>query len=130
MSVLMHASDSETEELTYPIQYPVITAYEPLRNVRTGSYSGGYQDGDLSGGMTTTATNQAILRGKSKGKGKNEQQKPLLKRNKSSTSSHFSDRSGIVHLVVEDREAEDLERIRARKEGGPGWNSVNPKKFM
>lgn len=104
----------------------MITAYEPLRNVRTGGYSSGYQ----SGGLTTTAS---IKHGKPKnvkGKGTDEQQKPLLTRNKSSASSHMSDRSGIVHLVIEDREAEDLERIRARKEGGPGWNNVNPKKFM
>lgn len=107
----------------------MITAYEPLRNVRTSGYLGGYQ----SGGLTTTATHQAILHGKPKkvkGKGKDEQKKPLLTRNKSSTSSHMSDRSGIVHLVIEDREAEDLERVRARKEGGPGWNNVSPKKFM
>ncbi|KAF8423096.1 organic solute transporter Ostalpha-domain-containing protein [Tirmania nivea] len=109
--------------------YPVITAYEPLRNVRTGGYSSGYQ----SGGLTTTATNQAVLHGKPKnvkGKGKDEQKKPLLTRNKSSTSSHMSDRSGIVHLVIEDREAEDLEAVRTRNDGGPGWNNVNPKKFI
>lgn len=116
------------------MKYPVITAYEPLRNVRTGGNSGGYQSISQSEGLTTTATNQAILRGKptrkSKGKGRSEQNEPLLERNDSSASSHLSDRSGIVHLVVEDREAEDLERVRARKEGGPGWNNVNPKKFM
>ena len=36
----------------------------------------------------------------------------------------------LMDLVVEDNEAEDLERIRARKEGGAGWNSVDIKHFV
>lgn len=106
-------------------KYPVITAYEPLRNGRIGNYQ--------TGGLTTTAANQAALKGKTKrakGKTKDGQYRPLLKRDKSSSSSHLSDRSGIVHLVVEDREEEDLERLRVRKEGGPGWNNRSPKKYM
>jgi len=35
-----------------------------------------------------------------------------------------------VDLVVEDRQAEDMERARARKEGGPGWNSIEQKHFV
>lgn len=49
---------------------------------------------------------------------------------RSSRSSHFSDRSGIVDLVVEDTEAEEIERVRARKEGGPGWNEQDAKIFV
>lgn len=45
----------------------------------------------------------------------------------SSTPSHSSQ---LVDLVVEDHQAEDIERVRARKEGGPGWNSVEQKHFV
>lgn len=47
-----------------------------------------------------------------------------------SSSSIKSDRSQLVDLVIEDHEAEDLERVRARKEGGPAWNEVPPKHFV
>lgn len=48
----------------------------------------------------------------------------------SSTSSKKSDASQRVDLVVEDHEAEDLEGVRARKEGGAGWNEVPAKHFV
>jgi hypothetical protein len=35
-----------------------------------------------------------------------------------------------VDLVVEDHEAEEVERVRARKEGGPEWNEVPQKYFV
>jgi len=47
-----------------------------------------------------------------------------------SRASNESHSSQLVDLVVEDREAEQLERVRARKEGGPGWNSVEQKHFV
>ena len=94
---------------------------------------------------TTTATNQALLRptpqtvkkGKSKRtspaesqrkKAKFEAAKPLLHRNESSSGS--SARSGLVDLVVEDTSAEETARVRARKEGGPGWNEAEPKRYI
>jgi len=49
---------------------------------------------------------------------------------KTSTSSADSHSSQLVDLVVEDHEAEKIERMRARKEGGPGWNSVEAKHFV
>jgi len=52
----------------------------------------------------------------------------LLKRS-DSDSSHFSKRSGIVDLVVEDYDAEEIERVRARKEGGPGWNESEVRRY-
>ena len=58
---------------------------------------------------------------------------PILRgmlRNSSSSSSVTSDRSQLVDLVVEDTEAEEKERVRARKEGGPGWNEVESKRFV
>lgn len=48
----------------------------------------------------------------------------------SSIQSAKSDRSQLVDLVVEDREAEQVEHVRARKEGGAGWNAAEPKHFV
>ncbi|OMP82207.1 Transmembrane protein 184-like protein [Diplodia seriata] len=47
-----------------------------------------------------------------------------------SVKSAKSGRSQLVDLVVEDHEAEEVERVRARKEGGPGWNEAEPKHFV
>jgi hypothetical protein len=49
---------------------------------------------------------------------------------KHSSDSAKSHSSQLVDLVVEDKEAEAIERVRARKEGGPGWNSVEQKHFV
>ncbi|KAF2722947.1 DUF300-domain-containing protein [Polychaeton citri CBS 116435] len=48
----------------------------------------------------------------------------------SSSASKKSHSSQLVDLVVEDFEAEAVERVRARKEGGPGWNSVDAQKHF
>lgn len=60
--------------------------------------------------------------------------KGLLNRNKSSSSastrSTESGRSQLVDLVVEDTEAEEVEAVRARKEGSAGWNAVQPRRFI
>lgn len=56
--------------------------------------------------------------------------KLLRNESSSSSSSGKSDKSQLVDLVVEDHDAEDVERVRARKEGGPGWNEVPAKHFM
>ncbi|KAF1345230.1 organic solute transporter Ostalpha-domain-containing protein [Delphinella strobiligena] len=55
-----------------------------------------------------------------------------LLRQETTTSSHSSKShsSQLVDLVVEDHEAEEVERVRARKEGGPGWNEVEQKHFV
>ena len=52
-----------------------------------------------------------------------------LVRNPSSDSAE-SHSSQLVDLVVEDKEAAQVERVRARKEGGAGWNSVEQKHFI
>lgn len=52
-----------------------------------------------------------------------------LKRNQS-TSSGKSDRSQLVDLVVEDTEAEEAERVRARKEGDAAWNESQQRHFV
>lgn len=46
------------------------------------------------------------------------------------SSSSESTNSQLVDLVVEDHVAEQIERVRARKEGGPGWNAVEPKYYV
>lgn len=56
--------------------------------------------------------------------------KLLRQKSSSSSSSGKSDKSQLVDLVVEDTEAEEVERVRARKEGGPGWNEVEQKHFV
>lgn len=46
------------------------------------------------------------------------------------SSSTHSDKSQLIDLVVEDRHAEEVERVRARKEGSPGWNRHEPEHFV
>ncbi|EME86382.1 uncharacterized protein MYCFIDRAFT_89109 [Pseudocercospora fijiensis CIRAD86] len=81
-----------------------------------------------------TSTSHDSNQGSSKGKEKLKQLPVVgkLVRGSSSTSSSSakSRSSQLVDLVVEDHEAEQLERVRARKEGGPGWNSVEQKHFV
>ena len=48
----------------------------------------------------------------------------------SSSNSMKSGRSQLVDLVVEDKDAEQTERVRARKEGGAAWNVDEPKHFL
>ena len=47
-----------------------------------------------------------------------------------SSSSTKSNRSQLVDLVIEDHDAREIERVRARKEGDPAWNEVPPKHFV
>lgn len=47
-----------------------------------------------------------------------------------SSSSAKSGRSQLVDLVVQDHEAEQMERVRARKEGGSAWNEDEAKHFI
>ena len=54
----------------------------------------------------------------------------LLRQKSSSSSSAKSDQSQLVDLVIEDHDAEQVDRVRARKEGGPAWNEVENKHFV
>jgi hypothetical protein len=54
----------------------------------------------------------------------------LLRQESTSSSSAKSNKSQLVDLVVEDHDAEEVDRIRARKEGGPAWNEVENKHFV
>jgi hypothetical protein len=53
-----------------------------------------------------------------------------LNRDESASGSSRSGRSQLIDLVVEDTDAEQAERVRARKEGGPGWNKEEQKRFV
>lgn len=46
------------------------------------------------------------------------------------SESQKSNRSQLVDLIIEDYDAEQIERVRARKEGSPGWNRHEPKHFV
>ena len=54
----------------------------------------------------------------------------LREESSSSSKSGKSGRSQLVDLVVEDNEAEEMERVRARKEGGAAWNESEAKHFV
>lgn len=54
----------------------------------------------------------------------------LLRHHSSDSASVKSHSSQLVDLVVEDHQAEEIERVRARKEGGPGWNETDQKTFV
>lgn len=53
-----------------------------------------------------------------------------LSQERSGSEGSDSDRSQLVDLVVEDTEAEEAERVRARKEGGDFWNQDEQKHFV
>jgi len=71
-------------------------------------------------------------KGKSRSPSDSSPAKPLLQTfaSNSSTSSGKSQASQRVDLVVEDEEAEEIERVRARKEGDPRWNETETKHFV
>ena len=54
----------------------------------------------------------------------------MLSEESSSSHSAKSGRSQLVDLMIEDTEAEDTERVRARKEGGSAWNQDETKHFV
>ena len=126
-------------------QYPVITAHQPSEER--------WIHADPS--LITTSTNRNILQPtkgnrkrreakikKSLGKGKNrsssssngsDSRAPVLDGLLHRPSSSDSKKSGhgqLVDLVVEDTQAEEIERVRARKEGGAAWNQDEPKLFV
>lgn len=128
--------------LTSP-KYPVITAHVPSVERWMGS------DPDI----ITTSTNRNLLqptkankarresriktkldKGKRPGTndGTSRSRAPILKDmiREESSSSIKSGQSQLVDLVIEDAEAGEMERVRARKEGGSGWNYDEPKHFI
>lgn len=128
--------------LTSP-KYPVITAHVPSAERWLGP------DPDL----ITTSTNRNLLqptkanrarresknkikldKGKRRGTGDGtlRSRAPILNDmiREESSSSIRSGQSQLVDLVIEDTVAEETERVRARKEGGSGWNYDEPRHFI
>ena len=100
-------------------------------------------------GIITTATNRHLLqptkanrkrrasniqkdldKGKSKKRSRAPSADGVLREESSSSDSTKSGRSQLVDLVVEDTEAEETERVRARKEGGAAWNEDEIKHYV
>jgi len=73
---------------------------------------------------------EQVNKGKGKSDDESKSKKPPLKQTKSGSSSGSANRDQLVDLVVEDEEAEEIERVRARKEGSPRWNEAQPKHFV
>ena len=127
------------------LQYPVITAHVPSSERWATS----------SPTMLTPATNRNLLQPTKANKRRREsdiKQKidkskhrtsgdanaqsrapllnDLLEEESDSSGSVKSGRSQLVDLMVEDVQAEETERVRARKEGGSAWNEAEPKHFV
>lgn len=81
-------------------------------------------------------TRSTISKGKETAPGPNGEEgrapmlQGLLRHHSSGASSAKSDRSQLVDLVVEDSAAEEIDRVRARKEGSAAWNKTEPKRFV
>ncbi|KAJ5496038.1 Transmembrane protein [Penicillium diatomitis] len=126
--------------------YPVITANEVPRDQRLPShtsYQGSASRGDASTSRSKTRHRSSASEGKrnrkpsSSGKSKKEiGRPPSVQRKISSTSSHqsshsrHSNRSQLVHLVVEDHEAEEEVRDQAQRERGSAWTIEDSKQFQ
>lgn len=54
----------------------------------------------------------------------------ILREESSSSQSTKSGRSQLVDLMIEDNAAEEVERVRARKEGGSAWNEAETKHYV
>ena len=120
------------------LQYPVITAHVPAVDRWLGA------DPDL----ITTSTNRNLLQPtkanrerrasniqKDLDKSKSTRSRApllagMLREESSSSRSAKSGRSQLVDLMVEDTEAEQTERVRARKEGGSAWNEDETKHYV
>jgi hypothetical protein len=123
-------------------QYPVITAH--TANRESVLYS--------NPTIITSSTNRHVIqptkinkkrrkgaikdiqKSVAKGKGKHEDSEnknpSIQSKGSGSRSSSSKARSQLVDLVVEDEQAEEIERVRARKEGSSKWNEAQPKHFV
>ena len=81
-----------------------------------------------------TEIRQSIQKGKDRSVSGSQDRKggieARLTRNRSTSDSSRSGQSQLVDLVIEDTEAEEAERVRARKEGGEVWNTEEQKVFV
>lgn len=80
----------------------------------------------LDKGKRRTGTNEDGSASRSRAPVLNE----MSREESSSSHSTKSGRSQLVDLVIEDKVAEETERVRARKEGGSAWNQDETKHFV
>jgi hypothetical protein len=77
---------------------------------------------------------ESLRKGKNRSNSRSREWTGAIKSNltqeRSMSETSHSDRSQLVDLVVEDTEAEEAERVRARKEGGDFWNQDEQKHFV
>ena len=99
-----------------------------INSIKKDVHAGEHHERGSTSSSNTNTSNSVTAKGKEKLQSL-PVVGPILERAASSSSSN-SRNSQLVDLVVEDREAADIERVRARKEGGPGWNSVEQKHFV
>ena len=127
--------------------YPVITAHEPSRDdIMNANPS-----------ILTTSTNRNLFQPTkdNKSRRRSEIRDSIAKGKDRSSSSRSTsrgpagaieskmhhdldsesdesdiDRSQLIDLVVEDTQAEEAERVRARKDGAPSWNAEENRHFV
>ncbi|KAJ5084004.1 hypothetical protein NUU61_008583 [Penicillium alfredii] len=113
--------------------YPVITANQVPRDQQLPS-SRGYQSSSTGAEVKKARTHR---KGRASGESKQKRASSgpssgtpgPLQRSASSTSSHNSHRSQLVDLVVEDREAEEEDRVQTQKETGSAWAETETRRF-
>ncbi|KAK4697052.1 hypothetical protein P7C71_g964, partial [Lecanoromycetidae sp. Uapishka_2] len=69
-------------------------------------------------------------RSKPKGRSRAPVANGILREESSSDQSVKTGRSQLVDLIIEDTQAEEVERVRARKEGGSAWNDTETKQYI
>lgn len=127
-------------------QYPVITAHQARREdwlhrdpglLTTSTNRNLFQPTKDNKARRRSEIREEIRKGKTRSTSSAESSsrqpgaiEAKLKRNRSTSTSGKSDRSQLVDLVVEDTEAEEAERVRARKEGGDTWNRSPQRHFV
>lgn len=115
--------------------YPVITAHHASREDQL------FREPDVITGSTNRHLLQAtpvnkkrrksriheIQKNVARGNGKGKQAEARSRRDPSSAPSNEAD---LVDLVIEDHDAEQIEQVRARKEGSPANNKHETKHFV
>lgn len=123
--------------------YPVITAHEATREdwlrrdpglLTTSTNRNIFQPTKDNRRRRRTEIRESIKKGKDRRNSRPAKEQGVieskLQREQSCGSSSLSASSQLVDLVIEDTEAEEAERVRARKEGGDMWNQQEQKYYV
>ena len=123
--------------------YPVITAHEATREdwmrrdpglLTTSTNRNLFQPTKDHKQRRKTEIRESIAKGKDRSNSRPPEERGAIEnklhREHSSGSSSKSASDQLVDLVVEDTEAEEADRVRARKEGGDVWNRQEQKHFV